>query len=138
MNEKFGGVERIEGERGEVTKYMRDDMRDFYDHELKNANYLLVANATGLIGCLSTLKDYAATPQLKGLGAFISLFSIGFLLAVMGTIGLSLGRHRMLTWITHGGDKPSLGGFSSIAPLGLSVLCLIGALFLLVLKFHNL
>jgi hypothetical protein len=29
-----GGFDRLEA-HGEVVKYMRDDMRDFYDHELK-------------------------------------------------------------------------------------------------------
>ena len=51
MSEDLGGLERLEGPHSESVKYVRDDMRDFYDHELKNANYLLVAHAAGLIGC---------------------------------------------------------------------------------------
>ena len=52
MPEETGGLERIEGPHSEAHKYLRDDMRDLYDHELENSNYLMVAHGAGLIGCL--------------------------------------------------------------------------------------
>lgn len=131
-----GGLDRLEA-HGEAVKYMRDDMRDFYDHELKNANYLLVAHGAGLIGCLSTLKDYSATGQLKGIGVFIALFAIGLILAAFGTAALSTGRSAMLTWITHGGDRPKMetGAFW---PMISSLVALIAALMLIIYRFYSL
>lgn len=138
MAEEQAQIDRITGIQGEVTTYLRDDMRDFFDHELKNSNYLLVAHGAGLIGCLSTLKDYAVTEQLKGIGVFISLFAIGFILAAMGTVALSINRIAMLTWVTHGGERPKLGFWSATLPLLLSIMCLFGAVLLIVFKFHSL
>lgn len=132
-----GGLDRVGGPHSEVVKYLRDDMRDFYDHELKNANYLLVAHGAGLIGCLTTLKDYNPAGQLKGIGVFIALFAIGLIFAAFGTAALSIGRSTMLTWITHGGDRPKLetGAFW---PMILSLVTLIAALMLIAFRFYNL
>jgi hypothetical protein len=132
-----GGLERLEGPHSESVKYLRDDMRDFYDHELKNANYLLVAHGAGLIGCLSVLKDYSATGQLKGIGVFIALFATGLLLAAMATAALSIGRTGMLTWVTHGGKRPKMET-GSFWPTLLSFVSLIIALFLIVYRFYKL
>jgi hypothetical protein len=85
-----------------------------------------------------TLKDYAVTEQLKGIGVFISLFAIGFILAAVGTVALSINRNAMLTWVTHGGERPKLGFWSATLPLLLSIMCLFGAVLLIVFKFHSL
>jgi hypothetical protein len=61
--------------KDELIKFMGDH----YDHNLKVANYLLVAHGAALVGCLSVLKDYASTPQLKGVGLFVILFGFGLL-----------------------------------------------------------
>jgi hypothetical protein len=132
-----GGLERLEGPHSEAIKYLRDDMRDFYDHELKNANYLLVAHGAGLIGCLSTLKDYEVAAQLKGIGVFIAMFAVGLLLAAMGTMALSIGRSGMLTWVAHGGEKPKLET-GSFWPMLMSLALLIIALLLIAYRFYRL
>ncbi|UPJ69878.1 hypothetical protein [Bradyrhizobium sp. 187] len=57
--------------------------KDFFETEFKLVGYLLAANGAGLLGCMSVIKDYNATPQLHGIGAFIIAFSIGFLAAMV-------------------------------------------------------
>jgi hypothetical protein len=138
MSESGNEIERITGLHGEMTKYLRDEMRDYFDSDLKNAHYLLVAHGAGLAGCLATLKDYATTPQLKGVGIFIVIFCFGLLLATMGTASLSLRRSNVLKWLTHGGEKPSINGYSTVLPVAGSLLCLIGALFLIAYRFYKL
>jgi hypothetical protein len=137
MIEDTGGLERIEGPHSEVYKYLRDDMRDFYDHELKNSNYLMVAHGAGLIGCLSTLKDYSPTGQFKGIGVFIALFAAGLLFAALGTVALSIGRSRMLTWVTHGGERPQME-IGVFWPMLLSFVLLIVALMLIIYRLYGL
>jgi hypothetical protein len=136
MARDTGGLDRLEA-HGEAVRYMRDDMRDFYDHELKNANYLLVAHGAGLIGCLSTLKDYNVAGQLKGIGVFIALFAVGLIFAAFGTAALSIGRSAMLTWVTHGGNRPKMetGAFW---PMIMSLVTLIVALMLVIHRFYGL
>lgn len=70
----------------------RERLSGHYDIHLKSANYLLAAHAAGLIGCLATLKDYATTPQLKGIGVYIVIFGIGLLAAAANYIGLVFAR----------------------------------------------
>src|ERR1700676_4698446 len=67
-------------------------MKDHYDNHLKSANYLFAAHGAGLVGCLSILKDYASTPQLKGIGMFIVLFGVGLVGAILNYIALSFAR----------------------------------------------
>src|SRR6516165_626831 len=64
------------------------------DHQLweiqsKGLNFLLVAHAAGLIACLTVLKDYNTTPQLKGIGAFVWLFGIGLISTIVAISNLS-------------------------------------------------
>jgi hypothetical protein len=75
----------------ELQKVISDDVKDHYESQIKSANYLLVAHAAGLIGCLSVLKDYATTPQLKGMGIFIILFGIGLLGAILNYVSIAFG-----------------------------------------------
>src|SRR5260221_5224387 len=67
---------------------MDDSIKEHYDGHFRSANYLLAAHAAGLIGCLSVLKDYNSTPQLKGIGTFVVLFGIGLLGAIANYIVL--------------------------------------------------
>jgi hypothetical protein len=133
-----GGLERVEGPNAEAVKYLRDDMRDFFDSDLKYVNSLLVAHGAGLIGCLSVLKDYNPTGHYAGIGIFISLFVVGFILACMGLIGIHINRSEMLTWVTHGGERPKIKSGVSTITLLLSVLCLFASLALIGLKFYKL
>lgn len=125
------------GKIGEMKSYLRDDMRDYFDHELKNVNYLLVANATGLVACLAVLKDYTETGPYRGLGIFIVLFCAGLLSGIIGLVMLSQSRMGMLTWITHGGEKPKPPKVAMI-PLGLSLTCLFAAIVGIGLRFYSL
>lgn len=84
------------------------DMRDLFDTDLKNANSLLVAHGVGLVGCLSVLKDYTPESRYVGIGFPISIFVFGFVLTCMAIIGVSINRGEMLTWVTHGGQKPKI------------------------------
>jgi hypothetical protein len=70
-------------------KVIRDDVKDHYESQVRSANYLPVAHAAGLLGCLSVLKDYATTPQLKGMGSFVVLFGVGLICAIINYIGIA-------------------------------------------------
>jgi hypothetical protein len=133
-----GGFERVQGSNAEAVKYLRDDMRDFFDTDMKNANSLLVAHGAGLVGCLSTLKDYTPTSPYAGIGLFISLFVIGFIFACTGIINLHINRTEILTWVTHGGVRPKIKSKVSTFALSVSVLCLFVNLALIGLKFYKL
>ena len=71
-------VKLVSPESRAVREYLRNDMRDFFEHEAKGANYLLVARGAALVACLSVLKDYDTTPYLKGIGIFIVMFAQDF------------------------------------------------------------
>ena len=64
-------------------------MKDHYDHLYVRIHYLFVAHGAGLVGGLTLLKDYAATPQYKGVGLPIALFSVGLIAAITAYITLS-------------------------------------------------
>lgn len=66
--------------------------KDFFETEFKLVGYLLATHGAGLIGCLSLVKDYKATPQLHGIGVFIVLFCVGLLFAILAFITLQ--QHR--------------------------------------------
>jgi hypothetical protein len=133
-----GGLERVQGPSAEATKYLRDDMRDFFDTDLKNANSLLLAHGAGLVGCLSILKDYNATKAYEGIGLPISIFVAGFVLTCMAIIGMSINRGEVLTWVTHGGKMPKIKSGTSTVLLLMSVLCLFANLAFIVFKFYKL
>jgi len=73
----------------EDARVISEKARDHYEAQVKSANYLLVAHAAGLVGCLSVLKDYATTPQLKGMGTFIVLFGVGLLGAILNYVSIA-------------------------------------------------
>jgi hypothetical protein len=62
-------------------KEEREHAKERFELEFKAVGYLLTAHGAGLAGCLTLLKDYQSTPQLKGMGLFIGCFSTGLLLA---------------------------------------------------------
>jgi hypothetical protein len=48
--------------------------KDRWDVLNKALNTVMIANAAGLVTCLTLLKDYTDYPQLKGVGFFIAMF----------------------------------------------------------------
>ena len=70
-----------------------------YEHHFKGANYLMVANAAGFVGCITVLRDYATTPAYKGVGFYIVVFGIGMLSSILYYIGLALARSNALSTI---------------------------------------
>ena len=46
----------------------------------------MVAHGAAFVGCFALLKDYATTPAYKGVGIFIALFGVGFVLAISAYI----------------------------------------------------
>jgi hypothetical protein len=74
----------------------KDYAKDLFDTEFKAVGYLLTANGAGLIGCLSVIKDYNATPQLHGVGVFILLFAVGFLAGMVAFMLAQQHRHAIM------------------------------------------
>jgi hypothetical protein len=65
-------------------------MKDHYDHLFSRIHYLFVAHGAGLVGCLTVLKDYASTPQYRGLGIPVALFGVGLICTMLSYISLSI------------------------------------------------
>jgi hypothetical protein len=66
-----------------------DKLTDEWDILHKGLTGLLVANATGMVACLTLLRDYdTAKGKLDGLGVFIWLFGVGLLLAIWAAIAM--------------------------------------------------
>jgi len=59
----------------EKLELLRQHAKDVLDIQFKGVGYLLAANAAGIAGCVTLLKDYETVPQLKGIGIFIYSFS---------------------------------------------------------------
>jgi hypothetical protein len=117
-------------------------MKDHYDQNLKAANYLFVAHGAGLIGCLSILKDYKTTPELRGIGIFVLLFGIGFIGAILNYIGLHFARILALNAIfdeaeVHAPSRTLVAWIHFIG-LGIALLTLLIAVILLIARFHSL
>ena len=98
-------VKLVSPESRAVREYLRNDMRDFFEHEAKGANYLLVAHGAALVACLSVLKDYSTTPYLKGIGIFIVMFAAGFLCAIFGYVFQSIARFEIMDGLLFGWPK---------------------------------
>jgi hypothetical protein len=67
-----------------------------YESLFKGANYLFVAHGAGFLGCLALLKDYASTPQYKGIGFFVIVFGIGLIAGLLYYISLAFSRATAL------------------------------------------
>jgi hypothetical protein len=63
---------------------------------------LLAAHGAGLLACLTVLRDYATTPQLKGIGVLIVLFCVGLVGSMCVHASFSLGRVLSLTQFVRG------------------------------------
>jgi hypothetical protein len=64
-------------------------MNDHYDQLFRRVHYLFVAHSAGLVGTLTILKDYASTPQYRGVGLPAGLFGAGLIAAILTYIALS-------------------------------------------------
>ena len=117
-------------------------LRDHYENHGKSANYLLAAHGAGLIACMSILKDYAQTPQFKGLGVFIVIFGVGLLGSIVMYISVAISRMIALNMAVYDDRRLSpLASFLlglNIAGLILAVLCLFIAIALLICRFASL
>jgi hypothetical protein len=116
----------------------RQYAKEHFDVEFKAVGYLLTANAAGLAGCVTLLKDYATAPQLKGIGIFISLFGSGFIFAVIGFVAITIHRQAWLGAFLGGRAKeanPKLYAFAAFAPNAISCLLLCAAVALMMGRF---
>jgi len=129
-----------------VERLMASDdlklIQDQYDQHLKSASYLLAAHAAGLAGCLTVLKDYANTPQLRGLGIFVMLFGVGLIAAILNYISLVFARGIAVNvqtgqTILHEPTRDFVANVHLIA-VGLSLLALLIAIITLMVKFASL
>jgi len=111
--------------KDKTDKVISDNVKDHYESQVKSANYLLVAHAAGLVGCLSVLKDYATTPQLKGMGTFVVLFGVGLLGAIVNYVGIAFS-----VMAATSRDEFSKSGFN--VAIGLTVVGAAGGLVALV------
>jgi hypothetical protein len=71
--------------------------KDLWEAVNKALNTLMVGHAAGLVTCLTLIKDYNNTPQLKGLGWFITLFGLGLFLAVVSAAVWVAGRFNCIS-----------------------------------------
>ena len=122
-------------------KVIRDDVKDHYESQVRSANYLLVAHAAGLVGCLSVLKDYATTPQLKGMGSFIVLFGVGLICAILNYIGVAF--TVMVATSSDPVSKKGAGAVIGITVFGfacgiVSLIALVAAIATIISRFSSL
>jgi hypothetical protein len=74
----------------------RDWRKETWDVANRAVNTLMVAQAAGLVTCLTLLKDYGDKPQLKGLGVFIAVFGLGLVAAIVSSFFLLISRAQYL------------------------------------------
>jgi hypothetical protein len=67
---------------------VRAQVKVMIDLIQKGIQFLLIAHGAGIGACVAALKDYATVPALKGIGTFVSIFSFGFFLAMIGYMAL--------------------------------------------------
>ena len=124
--------------KGELLKFMGDH----YDHNFKAANYLLVAHGAALAASLSVLKDYASTPQLKGIGTFVILFGVGLLAAIVYYASLALARATVLNAIMSdeyaGQSTARFLGNVNIGALSIAVAAMVVAIVVVIWRFSSL
>lgn len=120
-----------------------EETRDYFDQQQKAIHYLLVANGAGFAGGLAALKDYLVLPQLKGIGAIIVIFGLGFLMACNAYMSFVHTRQKMANRILFGKEEgrpePKLySEYFTIIFSFLSVACLSVAIFLIIGKVSGL
>jgi hypothetical protein len=119
---------------------LAQEVKDHYEIHFKNANYLLAAHAAGLVGCLTVLKDYAATPELKGMGTFVVLFGIGLLASISNYIALVFARSHALRPYNRASDELTKAFLKRIhlGSVAVALLMLVIAIFVVVFRFARL
>jgi hypothetical protein len=137
-------------EREPPSRDLRFDLlKDHYDNHARSANYLLTAHGVGLVACLTAVKDYAQTPQFKGIGVLIVIFCIGLLGSILAYASLAIGRFYSLNQVVRGFPRdPHLRRFVLLMAkvlqwpmavgLVLSLICLVGALGVIIVHFARL
>jgi hypothetical protein len=123
----------------EAQKFVWDKLTDEWDVLYKGLTGLIVANATGMVACLTLLRDYETATRLKGLGIFIWLFGIGLFCAIWAALAMVWLRPKYLrgemelakpkhAWETRG----------LLILAGLSALCVASAVIIAIGKFGHL
>lgn len=92
MSDKPDVMERLK----KILTEERDAALAINELELKAIGYLFVAHGGGLVACLAALKDYASAPYLKGIGIFITVFAVGFILAILSFFSAQYQRSFLL------------------------------------------
>jgi hypothetical protein len=114
-------------------------LKDHYENHGKSANYLLAAHGAGLLACLTTLKDYAQTPQFKGIGVLIVIFSVGLFGSVLTYASVAFARMMALNMAVYEdrnyGRAPTVLLVLNVAGLLLALACLVVALAFIVIRF---
>jgi hypothetical protein len=70
--------------------------KENFELDTRGINYLIGAHGTGLIGCLALMKDYDTSPNLHGIGLFLSLFILGLIASAIAFIAAGIHRHKIL------------------------------------------
>jgi threonine/homoserine/homoserine lactone efflux protein len=120
----------------ERREAVRDNLKEEWDILYKAPTTLMVANAAGLVTCLTFLKDfkdYNTTPQLKDVGIFVWMFGIGLLLASGATLFMIWLRPRYLSGLSKQWLKRVFGILLVLS--GLSGLCVAAAVTFAIYKF---
>lgn len=123
-----------------MLKHEKEFAERAFDLEFKAVGYLLTAHGAGLVGCLAVLKDYATTPQLRGVGIFIACFGSGFILACIAFLSMQLHHSQVMSVFLDGAlnKDPKWIVYKAQAPLILSGFVLMAAVIGLIFKFINL
>jgi hypothetical protein len=127
--------------RASLLKHEKDYAEKHFELEFKAVGYLLTAHGAGLAGCLALLKDYANTPNLKGLGLFIACFGIGFLAAIIAFMAAQYFRSQVMSVFLDGApDKANIQSMvrKALLPQVASVAALVIGIVGLVLNFSKL
>jgi hypothetical protein len=126
----------------ENRKLVLDFVAGNYEHNLKSANYLLVAHGACLVLTISALREYSPTGPLKGLGIFIVLFGVGLLAAVVNYASLSLGRGVALNAVMNGAEADeATSGFVTkvhLSALTVAVGIFVSAIVIVMVRYAHL
>jgi hypothetical protein len=125
----------------EARRALLEFCRDFYEDGYRAANHLLIANGAALGTCVALLKGYDDAKYLRGIGTFIYLFAIGFVLASLGYAALMIFRQAHINAFTIGRKPPKQPRVVNFLPwtlLALSAALLLGGVLLTAHKLVSL
>jgi K+-sensing histidine kinase KdpD len=77
---------REQERKEQQRRWWQERRQQRWETNNKAINTLMVGHAAGLVTCLTLIKDYHSTPQLKGLGLFIALFGVGLVCAISSSV----------------------------------------------------